>query len=73
MWVRSSFHVVDVIPFPQEGSSAAAARDPSAGHVSSGEECANTKPQPEDEVLARLREAAESLRKVAGQAHAQSD
>lgn len=73
MWVRSSFHVVDVIPFLQDGSSAAAATDPSARHATSGEGSARTKPQPEDEVPVKLREAAERPRGNGGQARAQND
>jgi hypothetical protein len=73
LWVRSSFHVVDVISFLQEGSLAAAAKGRSARHVSRGEGSAPTKPRLEDEDLVKLREVAESSRKPAGQARAHSD
>jgi hypothetical protein len=73
LWVRSSFHVVDVISFLQEGSLAAAAIGQSARHVSRGEGSAPTKPRLEDEDPVKLREVAESSRKHAGQARTRND
>ncbi|KAI0004631.1 hypothetical protein BJV74DRAFT_389409 [Russula compacta] len=71
--LRSSLHAVDVIHLPQDGNSAAAAIDQSAGHVSSVEGSARTRPQPDDEVLVKPREVAESPRRLAGQARAHSN
>ena len=72
LWVRPSFHVVDVISVLQEGSSAAAAIDQSARHVSSREESVRTRPRLDDEALVKPREAAESSQRVAVQARARS-
>ena len=72
-WVRYSINDVDVIPFLQEGNSAAAAIDRNARRVSSGEGSAHTKRQREDEALVRLREAAEGSRRVAREARTHSD
>ena len=73
LWVRSSFHVVDVISSLQEGSLAAAAIDQSARHVTRGKESASTNPRLEDEDLVKLQEVAENSRKLAEQARAKSD
>jgi hypothetical protein len=73
LWVRSSFHVVDVISFLQEGSLAAVAIDQSARHASRGEGSASTNSRLEGEDLVKPREVAESSRKLGGQARAQSD